>query len=1286
MHAPSDPNAAFELAVVGGPAAGGAVALAPGAVVTIGREPDNALVVDDHLASRHHARIRVTAAGGVVEDIGSRNGVGWAGQRITAPQALTPGDVVQIGDSVVALRVGERVAQVLDPPAHDGTRRFNRPPRLAARAAAAEIRLPREPVQPTGRRFPLLSLLAPIGMGALMVVLTHTIAFAAFVILSPIMMVGNFVSDRRNGRRTYRVELAGFRAAQAELDGNIAGIVAADELARRAELPDPAALVRIATGPTARLWERRVDDPDFLRLRAGLTDAPANVHFRDIGDTDIETPLAHLVPTAYGLDEAGVAGIAGPRPAALAWARAAICQVAALHGPGDVHVVILTGQDGTDDWEWALWLPHLVPPDPSWGCARLVGAGRHQVEARLATLRRLIDERRDQARTQLQTGPVRGARVVVVIDGARQLRALDGVAEILRQGPEVGVLALCLDEHANNLPEECNVTVVAEAGSASRVAVRRKGSEPVRGVIADGIDPTSAARLARALAPVVDLAPRRGASGELPRTVGLLDLLGLDEPSPADVLRAWTASPGGRSTEAVIGASATGPFAIDLRRDGPHGLLAGTTGAGKSELLQSLVASLALANRPDALSFVLVDYKGGSAFKDCRNLPHCVGLITDLDGHLAARALASLTAELKRRETLLAEAGAKDIEEYWARTDGTRAPALPRLAIVVDEFATLVEEVPEFVRGVVGIGMRGRSLGVHVILATQRPGGVVTGDLRANLNLRICLRVANPTESGDVIEVPDAARLSRDTPGRAYALTGYRDLTLFQTARVGGARTSGEVAPDARAGVEVEPLTFAAAGATPPDAASSDSAEASGPSDLSLLVEAIATAARDEGVATPPSPWLAPLPDVVPVGTLRPADCPLCATVGVIDLPEAQKQQPFTLDLGQAGSLAVIGAIRSGRSTALRTIAAGLVAANGPEDLHLYALDCGNRALEPLAALPHVGAVVNGDDAERTGRLIDLLAGMVSSRTRAGVTGPPVVVLIDRFDAFVGRYSERDAGRLVDVMDRLLREGAAVGLHFVISGDRTAFTSRLASAIETRLVLRQTDRNDVALMGLNPRDVPTEMPNGRAIWAQTGHEVQIAALGPDAGEAGQLEALRLLAAAAMERWPAPRVGRRARRVEPLPDRIGLAAVTAAAGSGREAAPVTGADRAPNSAAPTSPGREACPPPSTDRALNSATGCEDALVTLGVGGDELEAAVVDLLDAGPGFVIAGPARSGRSSALATAVRSLSGRHDGRRPVIIVAPRPSPLRDLAGLPGVAAVLTDVATLGTDLPAAL
>ena len=275
------------------------------------------------------------------------------------------------------------------------------------------------------------------------------------------------------------------------------------------------------------------------------------------------------------------------------------------------------------------------------------------------------------------------------------------------------------------------------------------------------------------------------------------------------------------------------------------------------------MAGLALNHRPDRLNFVLVDYKGGSALKDCALLPHCVGLVTDLDGHLAARALASLSAELKRRESVLGAAGQANIEDYWA----AGGPCLPRLVIVIDEFATLVEEIPDFVRGIIGIGMRGRSLGVHVVLATQRPAGVVSAELRANVNLRICLRVAHPEESYDVIESAEAARISRATPGRAYALAGYNDLTPFQTARVGGRLRPAASRPPVR----VEPLTLPALGVTGPRRSTEDP-EQPGHTDLWALVSAIQGAAAQERVAAPPGPWLPPLPDLVTVEELGATD------------------------------------------------------------------------------------------------------------------------------------------------------------------------------------------------------------------------------------------------------------------------------------------------------------------------------------------------------------------------------------------------------------------------------
>ena len=229
--------------------------------------------------------------------------------------------------------------------------------------------------------------------------------------------------------------------------------------------------------------------------------------------------------------------------------------------------------------------------------------------------------------------------------------------------------------------------------------------------------------------------------------------------SPASV-RTWPLSwllaggPDVGTTNVLVGSASDAGFVVDIARDGPHALIAGTTGSGKSEFLQTLVASLACANRPDELTFVLVDYKGGAAFGACEALPHTVGVVTDLDGRLVERALASLRAELKRREATLAAAGAPNLEVFRAG-----GGALARLIIVVDEFASLAEELPDFVGGLVGIAQRGRSLGVHLVLATQRPEGVVNADIRANTNLRICLGVVRESESRDVIDAVDAARI-----------------------------------------------------------------------------------------------------------------------------------------------------------------------------------------------------------------------------------------------------------------------------------------------------------------------------------------------------------------------------------------------------------------------------------------------------------------------------------------------------------------------------------------------
>ncbi|MEV7524608.1 FtsK/SpoIIIE domain-containing protein [Streptomyces sp. NPDC091371] len=1260
----AEPGGLVEVRAVGGPGAGAVHRLDMGEY-RIGFEVDGSVRIARSGHGPHLVGLRVGPGGrcAVTPEASGASGSVLRLDRedLDEERPWPVGGQLQLGDSLLELVSPERPDAALQPSEDGAGWDYNRPPRLRPPKPETRFTLPAPPTAPSKRPLPYIAAILPLVMAGAGVLIFGRLSMLLFGLLSPMAVVGNYLTNKRSGRQSHADAVREYEEKKARIEADAEAALVAERTARRTGFPDSAAVLLTAVGPRRRLWERRTADADFLELRVGTSDQPSDVVLQDPTRDEHKRKFARMaydVPVTVALREHKVLGIAGGGPGAAAAARWVVAQAAVLHSPRDLHIhVLTTGNGGEDTWTWVRWLPH-VRQRPGDTLAN-VGTDTETSARRVAELTALIAARHAAGR---ERNASREPDILVVLDGARRLRSLPGVVQILRDGPAVGVHALCLDAEERLLPEECQAVVAEEAGGTLRVGL--SGAEVRSGVRPDAVSLDWCRSVARALGPLRDPGGQAEEAAVLPPAARLLDVLALDPPTGEAVQTRWKA--GGRSTSAVVGISLDGPFALDLRRDGPHGLVAGTTGSGKSELLQTIVASLAVANRPDAMTFVLVDYKGGSAFKDCVDLPHTVGMVTDLDAHLVERALTSLTAELKRREHILAEAGAKDIEDYvdlLHREPGRTA--MPRLLIVIDEFASMVRDLPDFVKGLVNIAQRGRSLGIHLILATQRPSGVVSPEIRANTNLRIALRVTDQSESTDVLNAPEAAGISKATPGRAYVRLGQTSLVPFQAGRVGG-RRPGTTADSAPAPFVV-PVGWDQVGRPLPARPSGGSRQADDViTDLADLVRAIGDANRDLNIRPQHSPWLPPLPTVlVPhelSGTTERSAYDLQPVVyGMVDLPAEQARHPLALDLATLGHLHIIGSPRTGRSQTLRTIAGTLASAHSSADVHLYGIDCGNGALLAMEALPHCGAVVQRTQPERVARLLSRLTAEVTRRQELLATRgaadlpelrnalepadrpPHLVVMLDRWEVFDKTLADYDSGSLLANVLTLLRDGASVGVHVVLAGDRTVFSSRVGSSTEDKLVLRLNEKAEYSMIGVPQRSVPDEIPPGRALRAADKAEVQIALLTTDPTGAAQAAALQQIGADCRERDAEVPAGRRPFRVDVLPDRLGYAEAAAYA---QQAQP----------------------------------GALWAMV--GVGGDELTAIGPDL-SLTPTFIVAGPARSGRSTVLLAMVRSLLAAGTS---VVIGAPVRSPLRELAGQPGVLAVFEGPDIESEELEAAL
>jgi len=1199
----------------------------------VGRSPSCRVVLDDELVSRHHAAIEVLGDRVRVRDLGSSNGTAVGGIPISEAD-LPPGAVLALGRARATVRVAPAAVGAVPSGPRGLVVPHVRSPRLEPVLVARTVELPTPSTSTDRQRPPMLALLAPLVLGLAMYAVTRSPASLVLVALSPLVALTAYVDGKISARRDRRRAAASFDEALRETAGTLAEARHDELRAREGEAPSTSTVVEAAADRGSLLWSRRADLPGFGDVRLGTGSLPSRVtvvvpgrpaHVRRDQDAAWEE-LASLarahgvvgpVPVVERLADAGnigivpAGGLSMPGPAASAepdgaegLLAALVVQLVGLHSPADLVVTAIAGEDQVRRWAWLKWLPHAATSGSP-------VAGEHLVDDAVAAehlLRRLeavVRARSAASPGRQQTGPAAAARdplvVLVVLEPSLADRArLEHLAEA---GPAVGVHLLWLARSLEALPAACRTFV--EVGTVSRVGRVRTGAV-IELTACEQVPSGSLPEVARLLCATADAGSRAGSRPDLPNRITHADLVpGVSPDSASAVVEAWRAP--SDDLGAVVGRTTDGPMRLSLRGQGPHAIVGGTTGAGKSEFLQTWVMALAAAHSPRRVTFLLVDYKGGAAFAECTRLPHTVGLVTDLTPHLVRRALTALRAELTFRERLLDDRGAKDLLALERRGDPDCPPAL---VIVVDELAALVADVPEFVEGLVDVAQRGRSLGLHLVLATQRPAGVVKDNLRANASLRVALRVADEPDSRDVVGVPDAARIDAGLPGRAVARWGAGPALHFQTTFLGARRASGS-----EPSVLVHELPFGREEHRVAAAPREGLRDAPEPErDIVRLLRAIRRAARREGFATPRRPWLDPLAPVVALDPLvtalrseavgsQGADEKI--PLGLIDEPHLQRRSIFAFTPGRDGHLGIMGAGGSGRSGALRAVALAASARStepGASPLEVHAIDMTGGALSVLEALPTVGSVVAGDDEERTGRLVRRLVTVVQERRRrlrdAGAPDlaeyrrlvpahghlPRVLLLVDGFTELRQRDEQTLSMPVLTGLASVMAAGRQVGVHVVLTVDRPgAVPASMSSSIAEWVVLRLASPTDHAVAGVPP-GMLEEAPPGRGVVR--GRELQLGVWGGRPDLDGQHRAV-----------------------------VALATTLRAAGT-REAEPV---------------GRLA-----TAIRLADLPACAGGRPTIGVRDEDL--APVGLPPGGL-VVVAGPRGSGRSTALGTIVAAL-----------------------------------------------
>ncbi|BDF32365.1 type VII secretion protein EssC [Lachnospiraceae bacterium] len=946
---------------------------------------------------------------------------------------------------------------------------YKRSPRIIRRVVSDEIEI-QAPPQKTGlsRSNLLQTLLPPLGMMAVTVGIGLLMGRGLFLLMSVggtgmtvIVAVIRFASDRKERKETDKKRRKLYEQYLLRKRKQIYELYRNEEGAYRYNFPSMLEIQKMVHQYDSRIYERSSTDEDFLTISVGKqTKRPAfKLKTKDnelsLNKDELDKEAAEIADLYEWMEKECVIdlkkahlGLVGTKPAIHEQLKIYISQLTALQSYHDLQIIVVCDGKYEGEFSWMRWLPHNKIQ--SLNVQGLIQTERVRDQI-LNSMNQILKERQaklDESKKESRFIP----HFLFIIDEPKLIIDHSIMEYLQKEGEYLGFSIIYTSYLQANLPENIGTVLLLEHSGEGRLLLKEKELKNEK-ITLQRLENCNLEAMARDLGVLRHV---QGVTSHLPDSITFFQMYHVRNPEELDIRSRWKKGGSHKSLAVPLGVRAEDDIVylnLHEKAHGPHGLIAGTTGSGKSEVIQSYILSLAVNFHPYEVGFLLIDYKGGGMANLFRDLPHLLGTITNLDGAESLRAMASIRAELKRRQRIFKDNDVNSINAYNSLfKEGKVREPLPHLFLISDEFAELKKAQPEFMKELVSVAAIGRSLGVHLILATQKPSGVVDDQIWANSRFKLALKVQNEADSKEIIKTPDAAGITQ--AGRAYLQVGNNEIyELFQSAWSGAdyiEEQEDEVTMDDRVYLMNE---LGQGVLVNRDLSGTQAEKKAKDTQLDVVVRHIKKVYESEAHTDVKRPWLpslekkviSPLMEDSGGGSIEEGS--LVVPIGLMDVPEEQRQTVYKLHLPEDGNIMYIASSGYGKSVFLTTAALGLALSNRVSEVNLYILDFGNNALVSLRSLPHTSEYISIEDTERYDKFKELMTEEVRDRKRrlSAAMAPnfqvynemaeekmkAVVVLADNFDAVKEMGFDEE-----EYFTRLTRDGAGVGIYFIITASR----------------------------------------------------------------------------------------------------------------------------------------------------------------------------------------------------------------------------------------------------------